>query len=172
MENIVDGPRNYASFAQPSGLGTDGQNLYIADCEVSAIRTMPLVGRGNVRTIVGAGLFEFGDVNGQGNQVRLQHALGVIHHKGKLYVADSYNHKIKVIDPATRTCSTFLGDEPGTFDEPGGLYLAGDKLYVADTNAHRIRVVDMKTKEVSTLSLTGVEPVRRESQASEAKTGD
>jgi thiol-disulfide isomerase/thioredoxin/DNA-binding beta-propeller fold protein YncE len=165
-EAIVDGPFGESSFAQPSGLASDGANLYVADSEISAIRSLPLNGKGNVKTIVGEGLFEFGDVDGVGDKVRLQHALGVAYRNGKLYVADTYNSKIKLIDPATRTCTTFLGDPAGwlkakMFNEPGGLSFAGDKLYIADTNNHRIRVVDMKTKAVSTLELEGVEtPVR------------
>ena len=93
--------------------------------------------------------------------MRLQHALGVAYHDGKLYVADTYNSKIKVIDPEKRTCTTFLGGEPDgwlatpLFNEPAGLSFADGKLYVADTNAHRIRVVDLKTKAVSTLKLQG-----------------
>ncbi len=100
--------------------------LYVADSEISAIRAVPLSGKGNVRTIVGEGLFEFGDKDGKGSKVRLQHALGVAYRDGKLYVADTYNSKIKLIDPAKRTCTTFLGDPGGwlkakMFNEPGGL---------------------------------------------------
>jgi len=160
-ENIQNGSLRLAKFAQPSGLGTDGTTLYVADSETSSIRALPLGGAGMVRTVVGAGLFVFGDVNGQGPQVRLQHALDVQFFKGKLFVADTYNSKIKMIDPAQSTCETFLGDSPGTFDEPGGLSFAGNKLYVADSSAHRIRVVDMETKGVSTLEIQGVEPVRQ-----------
>ena len=165
-EDIGDGPLEDAFFAQPSGLASDGKTLYVADSEISAIRALPMGGKGSVRTIVGEGLFEFGDVDGIGDKVRLQHALGVAYRGGKLYVADTYNSKIKLIDPATRTCATFLGDPPGwlkakMFNEPGGLSFAGDKLYIADTNNHRIRVVDMNTKAVSNLELQGVEaPVR------------
>jgi thiol-disulfide isomerase/thioredoxin len=165
-EDIGDGPLAESSFAQPSGLATDGTNLYVADSEISAIRSLPLGGKGAVRTIVGEGLFEFGDVDGEGDKVRLQHALGVAYRGGKLYVADTYNSKIKLIDPSTRKCTTFLGDPAGwakakMLNEPGGLSFAGDKLYIADTNNHRIRVVDMKTKALSTLELQGVEaPVR------------
>jgi thiol-disulfide isomerase/thioredoxin/sugar lactone lactonase YvrE len=162
-ENIRDGPLDEAWFAQPSGLTTDGTYLYVADSEVSAIRQVPLLnGRGDVKTIVGEGLFDFGDVDGVGDTVRLQHALGVAYYKGRLYVADTYNSKIKILDPVKRSCQTFLGAAGGwlgrsLFNEPGGLSFAGDKLYVADTNGHRIRVVDMKTKAVSTLVLKGVE---------------
>ncbi len=164
-ENIQDGSLAEAEFAQPSGLASDGKNLYVADSEVSAIRQVPMDGKGAVKTIVGKGLFEFGDIDGTGDRVRLQHALGVYYHEGKLYVADTYNSKLKVIDPESRTCQTFLGGAPngwltgGLFNEPGGLSFANGKLYVADTNAHRIRVVDLKTKAVSTLALKGVEPV-------------
>jgi len=160
-ESLVDGPRERSCFAQPSGLATDGTTLYVADSESSAVRAVDFNGRGQVRTLVGQGLFDFGDVDGVAGRVRLQHALGVAYHKGKLYVADTYNSKIKVIDPAQRFCTTFVGGEGGgkggpPFNEPGGVSVAGDKLYVADTNAHRIRVVDLKTRAVSTLTLQGV----------------
>ena len=100
-------------FAQPSGLATDGKTLYVADSEVSAIRAVPLDGKGEVKTLVGEGLFEFGDVDGVGDKVRLQHALGVAYHDGKLYVADTYNSKIKVLDPAKRDVQDVPGRRAG-----------------------------------------------------------
>jgi thiol-disulfide isomerase/thioredoxin len=162
-EDIEDGTLSRSQFAQPSGLATDGRTLYVADSETSSVRAVPMAGRGEVRTIVGTGLFKFGDDDGVGDDVRLQHALGLTWAGGKLYVADTYNNKIKVLDPVTRTSKTFLGgEEEGwlanpLFSEPGGIYHAAGKLYVADTNAHRIRIVDLKTKTVSTLQLKGVE---------------
>jgi thiol-disulfide isomerase/thioredoxin len=159
-EDILDGPADQAAFAQPSGLASDGRSLFVADSEVSAIRQVALGEQGEVRTIVGQGLFEFGDVDGEKDKVRLQHPLGVAFHEGKLYVADTYNSKIKSIDPAARSSATFLGGpgSEGLFNEPTGLSFLGDTLYVADTNGHRIEVVDLKTRKVSTLKLQGVEP--------------
>lgn len=158
-EDIVDGPRNRACFAQPSGLASDGSMLYVADSEVSAVRALPLSGQGNVRTLVGAGLFEFGDIDGVGPRVRLQHALGIVFHDGYLYLADTYNSKIKVLEPLTRSCKTLVGADKKAklFNEPGGISFADGKLYVADTNAHRIQVIDLESKAVSTLKLQGVE---------------
>jgi hypothetical protein len=112
-------------------------------------------------TIVGTGLFDFGDVDGTGDAVRLQHPLGVVYHNGLLYVADTYNHKIRRIDPESTETSTFLGSgEDGwrdggdpLFDEPGGVSIAGDKLYIADTNNHNIRVADLQTGDTGTLVL-------------------
>ncbi|MBM3992743.1 MAG: redoxin domain-containing protein [Planctomycetes bacterium] len=99
-EQLIDGTLRGSAFAQPSGLATDGKRLFVADSEISAIRSVPLPGtKENVSTIVGDGLFEFGDINGKGKDVRLQHALGVARHDGMLYVADTYNSKIKLIDP-------------------------------------------------------------------------
>lgn len=154
-ENLRDGPLFGARLAQPSGLTTDGTYLYVADSETSSVRRMLLSGEGRVETLVGRGLFEFGDVDGTYPQSRLQHALAVAWYGGKLLIADTYNSKLKQLDPASKTLSTFIGKE---FDEPGGLSLTDGTLYVADTNANRIRVVNLKTKAVTTLEIRGVSP--------------
>jgi DNA-binding beta-propeller fold protein YncE len=162
-EDLADGTLHKSSFAQPSGLASDGKTLFVADAETSAIRAVPLdPADGEVKTIVGEGLFEFGDVDGVGSKVRLQHALGVAYHKGKLYVADTYNSKIKVIDPIKASCITLElkapeGEKGAILNEPGGLSFAGNKLFVADTNNHRIRVIDLAAQTISTLRLLGVE---------------
>jgi sugar lactone lactonase YvrE len=159
---LADNPQFGSCFAQPSGLASDGSRLYVADSEVSAIRSIPLDGKGLVSTLVGTGLFDFGDRDGIGLNALLQHPLGVIFLDGKLYVADTYNGKIKAIDLATRSCQTVVGGKKRDklLNEPGGLSYANGKLYVADTNAHRIQVLDLESKEVSTLNLQGVEPPR------------
>lgn len=161
QEARTDGGLRTAAFAQPSGLATDGKRLFVADSESSSIRAVDLAGgAGKVTTIAGGDLFEFGDVEGAGLTARFQHPLAVSYGDDVLYVADTYNHKIKRIDPATGVSRTFLGGGKGLRDgaqpqfyEPGGLSLAGKKLYVADTNNHRISVVDLDTKTASTLTL-------------------
>ncbi len=40
VENITDGTAVSANFAQPSGLATDGENLFVADSEVSGVRVI------------------------------------------------------------------------------------------------------------------------------------
>ncbi|MGH8377411.1 MAG: thioredoxin-like domain-containing protein [Gammaproteobacteria bacterium] len=152
-EGISDGSLNAASFAQSSGLTTDGKVMYVADPEASAVRVVGFGPGAQVRTLVGTGLFDFGDVDGVGDHVRLQHDLGIAWHDGKLYIADTYNSKIKVLDPKARRVTTFAGGD-GQFDEPGGLSAAGDDLYVADTDHNRIAVVDLKAGKISTLKLS------------------
>ena len=109
--------------------------------------------------MVGGNLFDFGDEDGHGDDVRLQHPLGIYALGDKLLIADTYNHKIKELDPQTRTVKTLFGTgkrgqadgKAPSFYEPAGLSVANGKLYIADANNHAIRVVDLKTKETSTL---------------------
>ncbi|MGF1579826.1 MAG: thioredoxin-like domain-containing protein [Gemmataceae bacterium] len=174
-ENILDGALDESQFAQPSGLARDGKFLYVADSETSSIRKLTLAKKFNqngmpkltdnlkVTTIVGTGLFDNGDKDGTGDEVLLQHALGVAFRNGKLYLADTYNSKLKLLDPITRVCKTITltrpkGEKGPILNEPGGLGFIGNQLYIADTNSHRIRVVDINTKEIRTLPLQGVEP--------------
>jgi hypothetical protein len=114
-------------------------------------------------------LFDFGDIDGDLGTARLQHPLGVTGAPdGTLYIADTYNSRIKRIDPATQTTTTVfgLGGDGGfadgdantaQFDEPGGLDYADGKLYVADTNNHAIRVIDLAAGTVSTVTFPNPE---------------
>ncbi|MCH8108042.1 MAG: alkyl hydroperoxide reductase [Chloroflexi bacterium] len=166
QESLTDGPLSTATLAQPSGITTDGDRLFFADSETSSVRSADLAPSGRVSTIVGLDLFVFGDVDGSDQQVRLQHPLGIAWFDGVLYLADTYNHKIKRVFPATRSVLTLLGigepghqDGPGAssmFSEPSGLSIANGKLYIADTNNHAIRVADLAANQVSTLELDGL----------------
>ena len=182
----------YSSFAQPSGFASDGEWLYVADTEGSSIRAVPLDPGQSVKTIIGTSelpgsrLFIFGDRDGQGllktagaafnfrlqpdasatSGPLLQHAIGIAYQDGQLYIADTYNNKIKRIDPRDQSCRTIAGtgqagadDAAPTFDEPAGLSIAGNRLFVADTNNHRIRTVDLSDNyKVVTLSIAGLTP--------------
>jgi sugar lactone lactonase YvrE/thiol-disulfide isomerase/thioredoxin len=165
IEELRDGSLLSAGLNQPSALTTDGRVIYFADSEASAIRQADIDPAGTVSTIVGLGFYEFGDIDGIGDEVRLQRPVGIAYQDGMLYVADTYNNKIKTINPETREALTFLGSgESGwkdgveaLFDEPSGLSVTTDKLYIADTNNHVIRVADLTTEAVSTLVLVDSE---------------
>ncbi|XP_004265867.1 NHL repeat-containing protein 2 [Orcinus orca] len=173
-ENRNNSYPHKAGFAQPSGLSLASEDpwscLFVADSESSTVRTISLKD-GAVKHLVGGerdpmNLFAFGDVDGVGINAKLQHPLGVTWDKKRnlVYVADSYNHKIKVVDPKTKNCTTLAGTgdasnvigsnfTDSTFNEPGGLCIGenGQLLYVADTNNHQIKVMDLETKTVSVL---------------------
>jgi len=173
-EDITNGSLNSSAFAQPSGITTDGKSLYLVDSEGSAVRKIELEpeGAGNVTTLAGPSdmergraLFEFGDIDGQGETARLQHPLGIVYHNNNLFVADSYNHKIKKVDLDNQSVSAWLGSgkrgntsDPLQFSEPSGLALAADTLYIADTNNHRILTVDLKTDQHGELKIAGLKP--------------
>lgn len=167
-EARTDGPVNTATFAQPSGLAIIGNTLFVADAEANVIRAVNLPPTNSVSTIAGGDLFKFGDADGSGDAVRLQHPLGVAVYGGRVLIADTYNHKIKMLDPVSRAVTTFAGTgTPGHADgsgkraqffEPGGLSVAGRTLYVADTNNHAVRTIDVETREVGTLAIDGLTP--------------
>lgn len=161
-----------SELAQPSGLHWQDGLLYFADSESSTIRVADIA-NDSVLVIAGTtenSLFTFGDVDGEIGESLLQHALGVTANDDAsfVYIADTYNNKIKVFDAATAITQTLLG-QAGTggyrdgdasvaqFDEPGGLDYANGLLYVADTNNHVIRVIDLETETVSTLQFNNPE---------------
>jgi hypothetical protein len=167
-EALDDGPLMSATLAQPCGITSDGQALFFADSESQAIRRATLGPDGQVTTIIGTGLFDFGDTDGIGDAALLQHPQAVVAHSGLLYIADSYNHRIKIIDPATRECRSWLGGrripghtdgpaERAAFYEPGGLSIGGNTLWIADTNNHAIRAADLGTGQVRTVVIEGLE---------------
>ncbi len=161
-----------SELAQPSGLYYAGDGkLYFADSESSTIRLADFE-QDLVSVVSGTtenSLFDFGDIDGALGSNRLQHALGIEGGAdGALYIADTYNSRIKVIpagDSATQTAFG-LGGAGGyadgnaasaQFDEPGGLSYADGILYVADTNNHVIRMIDLAAGEVETLEFSNPE---------------
>jgi DNA-binding beta-propeller fold protein YncE len=165
-EGIDDGPRReMATLAQPSGITTDGENLYWVDPESSALRQVRIQGEAEVQTLVGTGLFDYGAEDGRGTKASLQHAQGVAYDDGALYIADTYNHRLRVYDITSKEVGTSAGSERGwadgaagmaKLDEPGGLSVANGKLYIADTNNHLVRVFYIATGELSTLPFTNL----------------
>ena len=149
-EDIRDAPLAEALLAQPMGLAAYGGRLYFADAETSAVRAADLDAAGGVRTIVGTGLFDFGDADGAGDDARLQHPQGVaVHPSGRLLVADAYNDALKWVHPETREALTWVRG----LHEPGGLAIGDGLVYVADTNAHRIALVDGTTGWIEELAI-------------------
>jgi len=173
IEDIVDGPLlpptpgqpGYASFAQPSGLTSDGQRLFVADSEGSSIRAVPLSGKGGVTTLLGTAglasrrLFTYGDRDGVAGQALLQHPIGVAYFDGAIYIADTYNDKVKRLGLSPPYDVRSIGGAATVLDEPSGLSAADGIVYVADTNRHAIRTIDLKNPaSVGTWEVTGLTP--------------
>ena len=171
-EDVINGPLKTAALAQPSGLASDGNWLYVADSEGSAIRRVATSADGDVSTIAGTSemprgqsLFAFGDIDGVGRDARLQHPLGVALRDDTLYIADSYNHKIKKLAVNTGKVSTWLGDgrsgaslKPARLSEPGGLSVTATELLIADTNNHRVCRVNLADGSMTVMKFEGLKP--------------
>jgi sugar lactone lactonase YvrE/peroxiredoxin len=151
IEAAREGPAPDSSFAQPSGLATDGKTLYVASSEASTIQAIDLAS-GSVRNLAGSGdLFGFGNTDAPGSAARFQHPLGLaLTADGRtLFVADTFNNRLRQIDTHSAAVSTL----PGDFSEPGGLSRLDDTLYVADTNHHQIARVSTKDGKSNVLDV-------------------
>lgn len=174
-EDVIDGTHADSALAQPSGLASDGEALYVCDSEGSAIRRVPFDVSEEVSTVAGPSdmplgrtLFEFGDIDGVGDTARFQHPLGIAWRGDTLFIADSYNHKLKTVSLAEESyglVKSFAGGpdageqlDPIQFSEPAGLAVAANNLFVADTNNHRIVRIDLRSKKSTKLEMQGLTP--------------
>ncbi|MDN5893327.1 MAG: redoxin domain-containing protein [Nocardioides sp.] len=136
-EGLVDGPLADAWFAQTSALAADGDRLWIADSETSSLRCLEA---GQVHTVVGQGLFDFGHRDGDRERARLQHPLGVaVLSDATVAVCDTYNGSIRRFDPTTGMLDTITVG----LAEPSGLVRVDDTAYVVESTAHLITEVDL-----------------------------
>jgi len=155
-EGLTDGDGETSWFAQSSGLdlGSEGEVL-IADSETSAIRRLD-PGTGEVTTLVGVGLFDFGFRDGPATDARLQHPLGVATlPDGSIAIADTYNGAIRRYDFTTNEVSTLArglrepsdilvidggrAEDAGTGAEGAGDAEAADaELLVVESAAHEL----------------------------------
>src|SRR5690606_17302438 len=164
-EDLIDGPPHAANCAQPSGIDVLGKRLVFADSETSSLRTCHAE-TGEVTTLIGRGLFDFGHRDGPFRTALLQHPLGVSAAGNTVYIADTYNHAIRRADLSSRRISTVIarpekslcriGDKDCDLlplNEPNDVLWHDHKLYIADTNNHLIRVFDPQTEKLETLKL-------------------
>lgn len=136
FEALRDGRATEAQLAQPSGLTFLEDTLYFVDAETSALR---FAHRMQVKTLIGEGLFSFGDANE--GEILLQHPQDIVAGQigdgcggGRLFIADTFNSKLKVFDPETRIMMTLCD----TLNEPGGIDKKGCDIFIADTNNSKI----------------------------------
>ncbi|XP_046421281.1 NHL repeat-containing protein 2 isoform X2 [Neodiprion fabricii] len=165
-ENRNNSYPHAAGLAQPSGLALAREKnmLFFADSESSSVRVVHL-DDGKVSGVCGGdrnpgNLHDFGDIDGRQCSAKLQHPLGLAWDSvdSVVYIADTYNHKIKKVD-LLGNCRTLYGAGKPTanhkFDEPSGLavHLGSRIIYVADTNNHRIVSISLEDNKIDTISV-------------------
>jgi thiol-disulfide isomerase/thioredoxin len=150
-EGLIDGELNAAWFAQPSGLAIDGDRIWVADSETSALR---YIDADQVHTAIGHGLFTFGHKDGDAADALLQHPLGVtVLPDGSVAISDTYNGAIRHYDATTKGVSTLATE----LKEPSGALVSGETLVVVESAAHRLTAIplgrkylDVETREYAT----------------------
>ncbi|HVX05334.1 MAG TPA: thioredoxin-like domain-containing protein [Rhodanobacteraceae bacterium] len=154
-EGLRDGARRDAQFAQPSGMSAHNHTLYETDPESSSVRAIALPG-GNVTTLVGHGLFDFGMRNGNAGRAQLQHAEGVAWNAGSLYIADTFNNALRKLDLASHQ----VGTVAALLNRPLAVAaLAPDTLLVAEGDANRIDAVHLPDGKVTPWPIAGLSPL-------------
>jgi hypothetical protein len=160
----ANGTGTSASFYAPSGITTDGTNLYVVDYGNHLIRQI-VISTGVVTTLAGTGSSGSAD-NSTGTSASFYYPTGITTDGTNLYVADYYNHLIRKIVISTGVVTTLAGtgssgsadNSTGTsagFNQPYGITTDGTNLYVADYGNHLIRKIVISTGVVTTLAGTG-----------------
>jgi thiol-disulfide isomerase/thioredoxin/sugar lactone lactonase YvrE len=145
---VGDGNLLAATFAQPTGLSLGRDALYVLDAGSSSLRQIKL-SDASVTTLVGGDVFDSGDADGSAGFAKLQFPNACIFDavRNVVWIADSYNNKIKVFSPAKNEVKTLNVNYK--LQEPAGLALADNALWIANQNAHELLRLDLKTGKLS-----------------------
>jgi DNA-binding beta-propeller fold protein YncE len=174
---VDEGLASDALFRQPRSLIRDPDgNLYIADQQSQRVRMITDDGLGNISTIVGSGVQGYGGDGGPAIDAMLNWEIGsnpepsggLAWKDGMLYIADTLNHRIRVVDLEAGTIDTLAGtgelgsagdDGPALeaqLAEPRDLEIGPDgDLYLADTDNNVIRAIDLDTGTIRRVAGTG-----------------
>jgi sugar lactone lactonase YvrE len=165
----TDGPVAQATFNTPSGLAFAAGQLYLTDTENHTIRKIDVKG-GTVSTIAGT-CRQPGAVDAAGTAARFQEPEGLaLDASGNLYIGDTDNNTIRVMNVATSAVTTLAG-APGMagttdgvgaaalFSKPKALAFDGaGTLYAIDALNQSLRKIDVATQTVSTLATFKTSP--------------
>ncbi|HEY6298634.1 MAG TPA: hypothetical protein VIW95_03235 [Candidatus Binatus sp.] len=156
-----DGTGSAAHFNLPTQIATDGTSLYVADSGNNSIRRITLADF-KVKTIAGQSGTS-GKTEGGADKSLFAGPRGVAVDKKAIYVADTGNDVIRMIDLSSLQTSTLAGtgeegdkDGPANeaqFNNPGAICTDGAFLYVLDADNHSVRKIDLAAKTVTKLTL-------------------
>ena len=151
-EGFADGPALQARFSTPSALarGVDGA-IYVADTGNHAIRRIDRDGQ--VTTLAGG---QQGFADGVGRQARFDAPMGVaVDAHGRVYVADTWNDRIRVIERDGRVRTLAGGPAPGHADSVGAAARFDTPVALAWDNQGRLLVADFQNNAVRRVTLQG-----------------
>lgn len=137
--DVRDGIGAESSLAAPAALAQVAGQLLVADAGGNAIRRLRLADLA-VGTLAGAGPWEPGRLDGSGRDARLAWPAGLAVDGERVYVADTCNDRLCVLDPFSGALRTLAVD--GELHAPSGLSFAAGRLWVANRAAHAILAID------------------------------
>lgn len=137
--DVRDGIGGQASLAQPAALVQLPGQLLVADAGGNAIRRLRLADLA-LTTLAGSSPWEPGRQDGTGRKARFAYPCGLAAADNRVYVADTCNDRLCVLDPYSGELTTLQFDYP--LHEPQGLSFAAGALWVADRNADAVLRVD------------------------------
>jgi sugar lactone lactonase YvrE len=169
-------PATQARLIEPFGIDFDqAGNAYLV--ELKGERVLRIDPRGNFTIVGGTGVKGDGGDGGPALKATFNgmHSLAVAS-DGSVYLADTWNNRIRKLDTKTGTVTAFAGTGkkgyagdggPALDAQFGGVYCVAfnagcTKLYVADLDNRRIRVIDMKTGAVSLVAGNGEKGVPKD----------
>lgn len=158
---FTDGNALDARLAAPAEFSSDPSGaLFFTDAQGSALRYLD---NGLVKTELGEGIFSFGYEDGRKKDVRFQYPHGMASYGEMIYMADTYNHTIRMVEPFKGSSETLIGDpdfppgyrngEEPLLRLPMDVAVLDDRLYIADAGNGMVRSYDFGTGETKGLQL-------------------
>src|ERR1035437_1500010 len=160
-----------AELSQPMGVAVDASgDIYIADYANVLIRKVT-VSTGIITTIAGTGYYGFSGDNGLAINAQVYGPEGIaLDNSGNVYIADTWNNRIRKINSSTGIITTIAGDSIQGYNSDGILATAAElywpagvvvddtgNVYIADTYNNRVRKINHTTGIISTIAGTGLQ---------------
>ena len=163
------GPSIHAGLNEPVALAVHGARLYVADQSNNRVRMIDLI-MGTISTVAGTGLAAY---NGDGMpavEASLAGPSGLaVDREGTLFIADTFNGRIRTVHPGTGVISTIAGDGgeyryQGAREEasvslarPSGIAVDREgNLFITDSDNHLVRRWERRTGRLARVAGIGV----------------
>lgn len=158
---FTEGRAMESQLAEPYGITADETGtIFFTERQSGAVRSL---NKGRLLTVLGQGVFEYGDEDGRSKKVLMRGPAGIVYHDGNLYVSDQYNQKIKLVDPNKARAETFLGSgklgfrrgvpNRMEFNHPTGLAVFNNELFIADTYNQVVRRFNFESEIIRSFDI-------------------